>query len=125
MFSRLKDLETWCDAPPYGVVRACKSCGFDSPLDVRWCNMRRSFRNRKHRWAIWALRPWQWLFTGKEERQDACTCGQLLAEPQEYTFAWMSGKIGDYSLVQCERCRTIYWDEILPLPVRMEKRVLR
>jgi len=39
MFRQSMQLEICCDAPPYGIVRACAKCGFASPLDVRWCRL--------------------------------------------------------------------------------------
>lgn len=56
MFSRFGQLQIWCDAPPYAVVRACKGCGFHSPLDVRWCRMSRFLDEEGKRWRIFGFR---------------------------------------------------------------------
>lgn len=46
MISRLGTPEIFCDAPPYAVVRACETLGFQSPLDVRWCRKSQSIRGQ-------------------------------------------------------------------------------
>jgi hypothetical protein len=37
-FNQFETLGIECDAPPYGIVRACHKLGFLTPEDVRWCS---------------------------------------------------------------------------------------
>jgi len=120
MFSRSGQLEIWCDAPPYAVVRACKRCGFHSPLDVRWCRLSRFLNGQGHRKGIFVLRLWHWLFGRRRPREHTCTCGQPLPGLKKYGFSFLSKKVNDYLLCQCRCCRTIFWDAAMPLPAWME-----
>lgn len=124
MFSRFGQLEIWCDAPPYAVVRACKGCGFHSPLDVRWCRMSRFLNGEGHPKGIFVLRLCHWLFGPGRPKGRTCTCGQPLPDLKQYGFSFRSEKVGDFLLGQCRRCQTIFWDVALPLPTWMRKSVL-
>src|SRR5580693_7139879 len=108
MLSRFEQLEIWCDAPPYAVVRACKGCGFHSPLDVRWCRMSEFLKGEGQRWGIFGFRLWQWLFGRSKSKERTCSCGQPLPSLKKYEFSFLSKRIGDYLLGQCRRCRTIF-----------------
>jgi hypothetical protein len=123
MFSRFRRFETCCDAPPYGVVRACEGCGFHSPLDVRWCRLSHFLNGEGQRKRSFGIRLWRWLF-GKRNQKNTCSCGQPLPDLKEYGFTVLSKKVGDYLLGQCSRCRTVFWDEALPLAAWMEKGVV-
>jgi hypothetical protein len=120
MFSRFGQLQIWCDAPPYAVVRASKGCGFHSPLDVRWCRF--SHVLKEHR-SILGVRLWRWLFRASRPKEHTCTCGQPLPSLKKYGFFFLSKKGGDYLLGQCRRCRTIFWDAAVPLPACAQKGV--
>jgi hypothetical protein len=124
MFSRFGQLQIWCDAPPYAVVRACKGCGFYSPLDVRWCRMSRFLDEEGKRWRIFGFRLWQRLFGRSKPKEHTCTCGQPLPSLKKYGFSFLSKKGGDYLLGQCRRCRTIFWDAAVPIPSWMKEGVL-
>jgi hypothetical protein len=123
MFSQLGRPEICCDAPPYGIVRACEKCGFSSPLDVRWCRLSHFVNRAGQREGTIGLRFWQWLFGKPKLKARACTCGQPLPHLKEVGFTFLSKKAGDYLLGQCPRCRTMFWDEALPLPAWMEDSV--
>ena len=119
MLSRCRPLEIWCDAPPYGVVRACEGCGFRSPLDVRWCRMSRFLKGENQ--AYFVRRLWHWLFGRSRHKQQVCTCGQPLPDLKKYEFTFVSQKVADYHLAQCRQCRTIFWEAAVPLPAWMEE----
>jgi hypothetical protein len=124
MFGRFRQFEICCDAPPYAVVRACKGCGFRSPLDVRWCRMTHFLNGEGHCKGIIVLRLWHWLFGTRKAKKKTCTCGQPLPALKKYGFTFLSKKVGDYFMGQCRRCRTVFWDEALPLPAWVKEGVL-
>jgi hypothetical protein len=125
MFSRIKQLDICCDAPPYGVVRACKGCGFHSPLDVRWCRMSHFVAGERQRKGNIGIRLWQWFFGRTKPKPITCSCGQPLPELKEYGFTYSSKAVGDYLMGQCRRCRTVFWDVPLLVPTWMEEGVVR
>jgi hypothetical protein len=121
MFSQLGRLEICCDAPPYDVVRACEKYGFYRPLDVRWCRMNYfASKEGRHKKNL-GIRLWQRLFGTRETQVQTCACGQPLPELQKYGFTFHSKKVRDYLLGQCHRCRTMYWDDPLPLRAWMQE----
>lgn len=113
-----------CDTPPYAVVLACKGSGFQSPLDVGWCHMSQvKTRTTQHR-SSFGSRLWQFLFGASKPKETICVCGQPLPELKQYHLAVHSEKESDYLLGQCCRCRTIFWDEAVPLPAWMDNGML-
>jgi len=124
MYSRFDQPEIWCDAPPYAVVRACKGCGFHAPLDVRWCRLSRFVNAEEQRECYFGTRFCRWLFSKRKPKVTTCTCGQPLPDLKKYGFTFLSNKVGDYLLGQCRRCRTVFWDEALPLPAWAQEGVL-
>jgi len=114
-----------CDAPPYAVVRACEDCGFLSPLDVRWCHTSRFLNGEGHSKGTFVLRLWHWLCGRGRPEGYNCTCGHPLPDLKEYVFSSLSEKVAGYFLGQCCRCRTIFWDEAVPLPTWVKVDVLR
>jgi predicted RNA-binding Zn-ribbon protein involved in translation (DUF1610 family) len=123
MFGRSRQFEICCDAPPYGVVRACEKCGYCSPLDVRWCRLSHFVSGEGQRRDDIGLRLWHWLFGKRKPRVKTCTCGQRLPVLKKVGFTFLCRKAGDYLLGQCPRCRTMFWDEALLLPAWMEDSV--
>jgi predicted RNA-binding Zn-ribbon protein involved in translation (DUF1610 family) len=121
MLDRFVQFDICCDAPPYGVVHACEKCGFHSPLDVRWCRMSRFLSAEGQRRGNVGVRLWQWFFGKPKPKARTCTCGQPLPGLKKYGFTFLSQKVGDYFLGQCQRCRTMFWDDALPLPSWMEE----
>ncbi len=120
MLDHFRPFELCCDAPPYGVVRACEKCGFHSPLDVRWSHMSRFLSAAGQRQGNVGIRLWQWLLGKRKARVTTCTCGQPLPALKQYGFTFLSQKVRDYLLGQCQRCRTIFWDDTLSFPLWME-----
>lgn len=110
MFSRLGTLELSCDAPPYAVVRACETLGFQSPLDVRWCRKSQVIHGHSGPRGISALLPWNWFSQGH-----TCTCGNPLPVLHKHAFTF-DDSVADYLLGQCCRCRTIVWELLVPIP---------
>jgi hypothetical protein len=98
MAERLGPIRVECDAPPYGIVRACSEVDFVTPLDVRWCHVRH-FLSRNTTWRN--------LLLGMD---GTCSCGQPLPVLEAYLFTVSTGEEYSYLLGQCSRCRTIFWD---------------
>jgi len=121
MFGRFTNFEILCDAPAYGIVRAYEESGFDSPLDVRWCRMSHFLNGDGRRTSVFADGLWQWLFAKHRTLRQTCTCGLALPDLKKYEFSFFSEKVGEYLLGQCRRCKTVFWDEAVPLPAWMEE----
>jgi hypothetical protein len=117
----LGPLEIHCEAPPYGMVRACEDAGFLSPLDVPWRQLRSVLTGEEHDDSRPGLKLWRRLF-GKSKLPSAnCHCGEPLPELKSYAVTFKSNWVGDYRLVQCSRCRTIFWDLTLPVQILKEE----
>jgi hypothetical protein len=111
MSSDLGLLEIDCDAPPYPIVRACRKLGMTAPEDVRWC--RTSHLGKRHHGWISSLASrtlGRWLGRHQPENS-ACTCGHPLPCLESYSFLFHGGDQADYTLGQCPRCQTIYWEK--------------
>ena len=105
MSEHLGPMEVNCDAPPYRVVDACAPLGFQTPLDVRWCQMR-------HFLAEKSGRPfWEKFFRKGQPEGRNCFCGRSLPRLESYTFTFSSERKAVYFLGQCRQCQTIYWEE--------------
>jgi hypothetical protein len=108
---QLGPIDVCCDAPPYPVVQACSQIGFDSPEDYRWRRM------SQHRGANAAMRhiakfaPWNVFLAGNALQTGMCNCGQLLPAMACFIFTLDTGQEISYSLGQCSRCHTVYWEE--------------
>ena len=89
-------LEFVCDAPAYPVVQACNRLGLESPEDVRWCRLRNLVAE-----SFWR----------SSAKGGNCLCGQRVPDLMHCTFTYANGTEETYILGQCERCRTILWDE--------------
>jgi hypothetical protein len=124
MFSRFRQPEIWCDAPPYAVVRACKGCGFQSLFDVRWCRISRLRNESEQRRGTLILQVWHWLLRSTRAPERTCTCGQPSPVLKRYSLSFVSEKVGDYLLGQCWRCRTMFWEAAVPVPAWMEEGVI-
>jgi hypothetical protein len=123
MFGRFQRFEICCDAPPYAIVRACKECGFQAPLDVRWCRMSQFLKGEGQRTSIFSLRFWKGLLGRRRLSEPLCTCGHSLPDLQEYGFTISSEWVPAYFLGQCRRCKTMFWDAAVPLPVWVKEGV--
>ncbi len=110
MSSSLGPIGTECDAPPYPIVKECRSLGMRDPEDVRWCRLVRSPPQ-----AV----GWCGLFTAAFGRGASapgpagsrCSCRQPLPALNHYTFLTSSSREVVYRIGQCPWCRTIYWSE--------------
>jgi hypothetical protein len=111
MSNRLGPIEIQCDAPPYGIVRACRRLGVRAPEDVRWFRVGQ-VPVRPLRWTEVLRQPWK-LFLGGTTQPDAgsCPCGADLPRLERCTFTLASGKTKAYRIGQCRRCQTIFWEE--------------
>jgi hypothetical protein len=110
MAQQLGPVEIVCDAPPYGIVRACCRVGFGSPADVRWERLHEHLRAQEKRGSLLSLRTWKAFFR-RGPKPRACRCGADLPEMALYQFTTVWGKRTGYLLGQCRRCRTIFWEE--------------
>jgi hypothetical protein len=120
MASRLGPIDVCCDAPPYPAVRACQGLGFHAPLDVRWCRMSHPRGEHGGGWGILNLRAWMGWFGLSEPERRSCTCGQPLPALQRYAVTCPPDAEAEYLLGQCPRCRTMFWEAVLPSPWAQE-----
>jgi hypothetical protein len=112
MSNQLGPLEVICDAPPYPIVQACNAIGVEAPEDVRWARMSHYLDlgdepgERSGDRSVWhkLLHPVQ----GKEH---LCTCREKLPKLAKYRFTYSSGDEVTYSVGQCLKCRTVFWEE--------------
>jgi hypothetical protein len=111
MPDQLGPIEVCCDAPPYAVVEACERLGFQSPLDVRWCQVSHFLPGRE---GAGVLRSWKALFGLGRAKEGSCPCGEPLPVLDKYAFFFRSGKEADYFLGQCRCCRTVFWEDSPP-----------
>lgn len=111
MISRLGPLDINCDAPPYGIVKACQRVGFAAPLDVAWFRMKNLAAWQGDLGGTLATQTWSLLFGKNEAKEPTCFCGMPLPALDKYAFTTMSGRVADYLLGQCPRCRRVYWEE--------------
>lgn len=112
MANRLGPIEILCDAPPYSVVKACRTLEMRSPEDVRWCRMS-YFMNRQPGWRdVLSRQSWKSIL-GMNQPPDGkkCNCGHDLPALTKYTFTYITGQEASYFLGQCPHCRTIFWEE--------------
>jgi hypothetical protein len=108
MESNLGPLLIECDAPPFEVVAASMAAGFWAPADVCW---RRAERRRPapRGWLPW-LRSWLPISGGRSCR--ACAAGH--PELKLCVFE-RQGELLSYSMGQCPRCLTMYWQHAQPV----------
>ena len=111
MSNQLGPIEITCDAPPYLVVQACESLGFESPLDVGWWRLSQFLAEQGEKAGLRDLAPWKWLFSSNQPREKRCACGGSLPIMEGYSFTFISHKVADYWLGQCRRCGTIFWEQ--------------
>jgi hypothetical protein len=111
MSNHLWPIEISCDAPSYLIVQACERLHFLSPLDVRW----RRLSNFLSEGSA-GLRIWSFLFVKNQSDRKMCTCGAMLPVLEDYAFTLACGKVLNYGLGQCPKCRTVFWEEgIIPV----------
>jgi len=111
MFSSLGPIRIDCDAPPYSVVKVCEEFGFESPLDVRWCRMSHFIDRCSKVDSAPDLALLMYLILMSRPKHQTCTCGAPLPPLEWYCFTFLSGKVANYHMGQCRKCRTIFWEE--------------
>lgn len=111
MASQLGPIEIDCDAPSYAIVRACHRVGVRTPEDVPWYRFGHFVNGHGGRKAVPGLRDLFSRLLGHRPRRTDCSCGRPLPEPALCMFFLASGGQESYLIGQCERCRTVYWDE--------------
>jgi hypothetical protein len=102
---KLGPLEVQCDAPPYNIVKGTRLIGVETPEDVRWLRKSAVLTER----FLDRRRPLL-AFSERDLERMPCSCGQPIPMLQAYTFQLMSGEEVEYSIAQCKRCHTVYWD---------------
>jgi hypothetical protein len=112
MANRLGPIDILCDAPPYSVVKACRTLEMQAPEDVRWFRMS-YFLNRQAGWReMLSGQTWKsMLGMNQGPAGKKCSCGHELPALVKYTFTYITGQEASYFLGQCGRCRTIFWEE--------------
>jgi hypothetical protein len=111
MSNQLGPIEICCDAPPHSIVQACESLGFQSPMDVRWCQLGHFLTRQGEPQGHVGLPFWNWFVPRSEPKKNACSCGEPLPILEWYTFTFVSGQLLFFRLGQCQRCRTIFWEK--------------
>jgi len=110
-FNRSETLDIECDAPSYGIVRACHKVGFLAPEDVRWCsksNARQAPLKQRGGLLVQAFKA---VFRSTAPRRAGCICRYQLPKLDKYTFTFANGREQQLLLGQCRRCLTIFWNE--------------
>src|SRR5436309_14128025 len=111
MASQLGPIDICCDAPSYLIVQACERLNFKTPLDVRWSRLSHFLTE-----GTSGLRLWHFLFVKNPADKKLCYCGEPLPLLEDYAFTFACGKVLNYGLAQCPKCRTVFWEEgMVPL----------
>jgi hypothetical protein len=110
MLESLGPIDISCDAPPYYIVQASERIGFYAPGDVRWCRLSHFFQAQTG-WRELLLYPSMKSFWGVSVPEATCSCGQKLPELERYTFTLSTGQESSYFLGQCEKCKTMFWED--------------
>jgi hypothetical protein len=110
-FNESESVDIDCDAPPYPIVRACRTLGFHAPEDVRWCHSAPVFKPTVPSDSGFHLHGWKAFFARPEPKGPTCCCGQELPQLDSYTFTMLSGKEVRFLLGQCSRCSSMHWKE--------------
>jgi hypothetical protein len=100
------------DLPPAPIVEACERIGFLNTKDVGWSKVSRLLSNR----GGWFTHLLTRLMNAHPSPgagrcpEVVCTCGEHYVLLLKYRFTLDTGARIDYRIGQCERCRTIHWD---------------
>jgi hypothetical protein len=112
MSNQLGPLEVICDAPPYPIVQACNAIGIEIPEDVRWTRMSHYLDPTDETVERGGDRSvWQKLLHPVGGREHLCNCAEKLPKLAKYRFTYSSGDEVTYSVGQCPKCHTVYWEE--------------
>ena len=99
------------NAPPYAIVRACRTIGYRSPEDVRWCRMTHLPGGSAGWQGLIERQPWGVLSGLIQPGDLACHCGEKLPRLERCTFTFRAGNESSYFIGQCGRCQTLFWEE--------------
>jgi hypothetical protein len=110
-FDGFGTLEVECDAPPYPIVLACRTLGFQAPEDVRWCSESNAHPAPLKKRDGLVAQAFQAIFRWTAPRRAGCICCCQLPELEKYKFIWASGEEKHLLLGQCRQCLTIFWKE--------------
>jgi hypothetical protein len=100
-----------CDAPSYGIVRACRKLGFLDPEDVRWCSKINAHQAPPKQQGGLLTQAFKALFRRAASRRAGCICRCQLPKLDKYTFTFICGGKKHLLLGQCRRCLTIFWKD--------------
>jgi len=110
MSKQLGSIEVLCDAPPYEIVQTCRALGIRTPEDVRWLRLS-TFRGRTLRCQSGVVSYLRGLFrTARQNPGSICTCGRAIPPQDIVVITFEAGEQVAYQLVQCARCRTVFWE---------------
>jgi hypothetical protein len=107
----LGPIDICCDAPPYSIIQACQRVGIKTPEDVRWCRMTHLDSGDFAKEEPANVRAWKYFLGMGAGSRGACSCGERLPNLEKCTFTFITGRELSYYLGQCQRCRSVYWDE--------------
>src|SRR2546430_14262814 len=93
MANRLGPIDILCDAPPYSVVKACRTLAMQAPEDVRWFRMS-YFLNRQAGWPETLSRQtWKsMLGVNQGPGGKKCSCAHELPGPVQDTLTYITGQ---------------------------------
>lgn len=112
MYNQLGPLEVICDAPPYPIVQACNAIGVEMPEDVRWARMSHYLEQLEEPSERNVDRSvWKKILQPVQGKEHVCCCREKLPKLSKYRFTYSSGDEVTYSVGQCLKCRTVYWEE--------------
>jgi hypothetical protein len=102
------------DLPPAPIMEACERIGFLGSTDVGWSKVSTLHSHR----SSWFTRFTSRLMAAPQIPgatrcpEIVCTCGEHYVLLLKYRFTLDTGAKLDYRIGQCERCRTIHWDDV-------------
>lgn len=111
MASQLGPIDVLCDAPPYPIVQACHMIGIREPEDVRWLRKSLYLSERPSWRELINQQSWKALLNMNQNDRRGCTCGSPAPSLDRCKFTLNTGREICYLIGQCNRCRTIFWDE--------------
>ncbi len=112
MQDQLGQIEIDCEAPSYVIVRACVELGFENPLDVRWLRLDPIPNGSDSSKSFLTLKAWTDALGLSRPMVRICSCGQRHPKLDRCTFILRSGLEVNYLLGQCQRCKTVFWQQL-------------
>ncbi len=108
----LGPIEINCDAPPYSIIQACRRVGVQRPEDVRWCRITHFLNGEGSGDEPANVQAWKVFLGMSKARKMACSCGHKMPLMEKCTFTFITGREVSYFIGQCNRCLTVFWDEV-------------